>query len=134
MAMSLGGGHGRKPEINVTPMIDVLLVLIIIFMVIIPMNSVGLKAIIPQPSLESAPQAPSSDVVITVQGDRKVLLNQEPVPVADLGSRLKTLFAGLPAGKVIFIRADKDIEFERVAEVIDIAKGAGLDHFALMSQ
>jgi biopolymer transport protein ExbD len=78
------------------------------------MNSVGLKAIIPQPSLESAPQAPSSDVVITVQGDRKVLLNQEPVPVPDLGSRLKTLFAGLPAGKVIFIRADKTLNLREL--------------------
>ena len=133
--MSLGGGKNRGPEINVTPMIDVLLVLIIIFMVIIPMNSVGLKANIPQPSDQAAaPAEPSNDLVITVQGDRTVLLNQERVEVSALESRLKTLFAGLPTGRVIFIRADKDTEFASVAEVIDIARGAGLDHFALMSR
>ena len=137
MAMSSGGGgKDRRPEINVTPMIDVLLVLIIIFMVIVPPSSHGLDARIPQPPDQTPQQqwqAPNDEVVITVKGDRTVRLNEEVVAVAVLGDRLKSLFGG-PANRIIFVRADKNLEFRDVAEVIDIARGAGLDRFALMSK
>jgi biopolymer transport protein TolR len=134
MAMSTGPGAHRKAELNVTPLIDVLLVLLIIFMVILPSNSHGLNTRIPEPSDEgqqSAP-APTTDIVITVQADRMVRVNQESIAVADLAARLKTLFAN--ASQIIFVRADKDLEFEQVAEVIDIAKGAGMNRIALMTR
>jgi biopolymer transport protein TolR len=136
MSMSLGGGSKspRRAEINVTPMIDVLLVLIIIFMVIQPSSSLGLNARIPQPPDEKASStAPPTDVVITVEGNKRVRLNQEPLAIADLGIRLRTLFAGADS-RVIFIRADKGLNFEEVAAVIDIVKGAGLNRTALMTQ
>jgi len=136
MAMSAGGSTGRKAEINVTPLIDVLLVLLIIFMVVLPPNSHGLSARIPEPAPvepASTQTAPNVDVVITVQANRTVRLNQEAVAIEDLSARLKALFTSTVSW-IVFVRADKDLEFQQIAEVIDIARGAGLDRFALMTQ
>jgi len=129
MAMSLGS----KAQINVTPMIDVLLVLIIIFMVIAPTKSRGLNAVVPQQSTHDEPAAPPDVIVVTVCGGGTVRLNQEPLAVANLHDRLAALFRSHP-GHVLFVRGDKGLEFGEVAEVIDIARGAGLDRIALMTQ
>jgi biopolymer transport protein TolR len=126
MAMSLGP---RKAEMNVTPMIDVLLVLIIIFMVVMP-NYTGLPAHIPQDSDQKSPP-PTDDIVISVLGNGTVRLNQETVAVADLEARLKVVFKNA-ANHVIFVRGEKELDYNYIAEVIDIAKGAGLDRIALM--
>jgi len=130
MAMLLGGGAQRRAEINVTPLIDVLLVLLIIFMVITPTLSNGLDTSVPQPS-DQKPAAPRDDVVITVQGGGTVRLNQESVAVADLDRRLRMLSRNW-ANPLVFVRAEKGLEFYQVAEVIDIAKGAGPYRVALM--
>ena len=134
MAMSLGS-HGRpRADINMTPMIDVLLVLIIIFMVITPTTSRGLNALLPQPSpAASAPTPPSHDIVVTVNVDRTVSLNREPVLLADLHGRLLDLYRNHPS-HVLFVRGQKGLEFQQVAEVIDIARGVGIDRVALMTR
>ena len=132
MAMSLGGSSHQKAEMNVTPLIDVLLVLIIIFLVITPSLSHGLNALVPQPA-DQTPAAPRDDIVVTVIGDRTVRLNQETVAIADLDERLKTVFKNA-ANHVIFVRGNKELDFHYIAEVIDVAKGAGLDRVALMTQ
>ena len=133
MAMSLGSKGGVQAQINMTPMIDVLLVLIIIFMVITPIPPVGLTAKVPQVSQDSLPPTPANDIVITVQGDHTVLLNQELVMVADLEGRLTALFHN-HSNHVLFMRGDKSIEFGHMAAIIDIARGVGLDRVALMTQ
>ena len=135
MAMNLGGGNRRKAEINVTPMIDILLVLIIVFMIVLPSNSLGLNTRIPQKPDDQSSSSQSNDnaVVITVEGNKKVRLNQEPLALEDLGRRLQSLFAG-SSGQVIFVRADKGLNFEEVAQVIDIARGAGLMRIALTTE
>ena len=132
MAISLGSGSHVKAEMNVTPMIDVLLVLIITFLVVMPTLSTGLKAHIPQNPDDKSSQ-PMDDIVVTVVGDGKVRLNEEIVAIPDLSDRLKTVFKNA-ANHVIFIRGDGKLDFQQIAEVIDIAKGAGLDRVALMTQ
>jgi biopolymer transport protein TolR len=122
-----------KAQINMTPMIDILLVLIIIFMVITPLTPTGLRTLVPQPAppgVEAA--APASEIVITVCADGSVRLNQEPVPAGELRDRLIRLFR-TATDHAIFIRGEKNLEFHSVAEVIDIAGGVGLTRVALMT-
>ena len=132
MAMLNGGGPGQQATINVTPLIDLLLVLLIIFMVITPPQSTGLNTLVPQSPDEKA-SPPQNDIVISVVGDGTVRLNQEIVAVGDLGERLKAIFKAA-ANLVIFLRGGRELEFRYIAEVIDIAKGAGLDRVALMTE
>jgi biopolymer transport protein TolR len=132
MGMSLGNS-GRKAEINMTPMIDVLLVLIIIFMVILPTVPTGLKTSLPQSPPPDAPQSATNDVVITVLGNGAVKLNDEPIDLAMLQVRLLQIF-GTGANSVVFIRGEKNLEFAQIAEVIDIVKGAGVDRVGLMTR
>jgi len=120
------------PQMNVTPMIDILLVLIIIFMVM-PHKSKGLDAQVPQPSSDSQPQRIEEDIVLTVEGGGSVRVNQDPVAMDQLGTRLLAIFK-TTARPVVFIRGKKDLAFEEVAQVIDVAKGAGFMRIALMNE
>jgi biopolymer transport protein TolR len=127
MGMSLGC---RKAEINVTPLIDVLLVLIIIFMVVVPQRSVGLPAAVPQPAADASPQL--ADIVVSVNKDRSISINTEPIQLERLQERLRTIFAAR-ASKV-FVRGAGDLDFQEIAAVIDIAKGAGIFQVGLMTE
>jgi biopolymer transport protein TolR len=133
MGMSLGGNGRPHANINMTPMIDVLLVLIIIFMVITPTTSHGLNALVPQQESGPAATAPSNDIVVTVNGDRTVSINRETIAIEELSGRLQRLYLNHP-GHPLFVRGGKDLAFEQVAQVIDIARGVGLDRIALMTE
>lgn len=128
MAMNLGGR--AKADLNVTPMIDILLVLLIIFMVVNNEDSVGLDAKVPQDS--KGPTAENlQDIIILVHADRSITLNTQPLAEPEIEPRLKSIYA-TRGNHPIFIAADDDIEFGPVAHVIDIAKGVGLDQVALL--
>ena len=134
MAMLLGKSARSRAEINMTPMIDVLLVLIIIFMVITPVAPTGLDTLLPQSPDSDTPQPTTPhDVVITVQGDGTVRVNDETVDLTLLHARLLRIFGGR-ANSVVFIRGEKDLDFGQVAEVIDITKGAGVGRVGLMTR
>ena len=124
-------GIVKKAEINVTPLIDVLLVLLIIFMVIQPQLSTGHNANIPQPAPPGASDSSRHDIVVTVAEDRSLQINTQPVTWDDLENRLRALFAVRPNG-VLFVSAAASVEFKEVAAVIDTARGVGVGRVALL--
>ncbi|MGE5489109.1 MAG: ExbD/TolR family protein [bacterium] len=133
--MSVGAPGTVKSDINMTPFIDILLVLLIIFMVIAPITPKGLETLVPQPSPPNA-QPSAADlrtVVVSVNKDRSLLINQEPVTEERLGPRLEEIFK-TRAERVVFVKGDPDLEYRYVATAIDIAKGAGIDKVGLMTQ
>ncbi|MCE5307405.1 MAG: biopolymer transporter ExbD [Acidobacteriales bacterium] len=135
MGMAVGGsGAGPKADINMTPMIDVLLVLIIIFMVITPLTPKGLETLVPQPPPPGV-QASAQDtrtVVIVINKDKSMFINTEPTDESRLGTRLEQIFK-TRAERVVFVKGDPDLDFQYVAKAIDIAKGAGIDKVGLMT-
>ena len=134
MGMAVGGSGGPKADINMTPMIDVLLVLIIIFMVITPLTPKGLEALVPQPPPPN--QKPNlSDqrtVVIVVDEKHNYSINNEPQAEDKLGDRLQEIFK-TRAERVVFVKGDPNLDFRDVAQAIDIAHGAGIDKVGLMT-
>ncbi|HLI84705.1 MAG TPA: biopolymer transporter ExbD [Bryobacteraceae bacterium] len=134
MAMTTGGKKGPKSDINMTPMIDVLLVLIIIFMVITPLTPHGLEALVPQPPPPNSKpnQADLRTVVIVLDKDGSIKINQDPVQESNLQQRLIDIFK-TRAERVVFVKGDPDLEFAPVARAIDIAHGAGIDKVGLMT-
>lgn len=139
MAFSTAGGGPSNPQINVTPLIDVLLVLIIVFMVVVSMSKEkGLNAQIPQPSDKEQPAQVDSTIVIQVAWSQPnqlpvLKINRENVKWEDLQTRLHDIFK-LRAERVAFVRGDDDIDFQYVADVIDLAHGAGVERVGLLTQ
>ena len=134
MGMAVGGQGGPKSDINMTPMIDVLLVLIIIFMVITPLTPKGLEALVPQPPPPGQKQTLSDQrtVVIVIDADHKMHINSEDTDEAHLGDRLTEIFK-TRAERVVFVKGDPQLEFMWVARAIDIAHGAQIDKVGLMT-
>ena len=134
MGMSVGGQGGPKADINMTPMIDVLLVLIIIFMVITPLTPKGLEALVPQPPPPQQKPTLSDQrtVVIVIDKDHHMMINSEPTDEKQLGPRLTEIFK-TRAERVVFVKGDGSLDYQWVAKAIDIAHGAGIDKVGLMT-
>ena len=140
MAFSTAGGGPFKAEINITPMIDVLLVLIIVFMVVVSMSKEkGLDAQIPQPAPKDAQQqAIVRTVVIEIEWaaekqEPRVKINDESVDWANLHDRLFDIFKRR-AERVAFVKGDDDVEFQYVADAISIARTSGVEKIGLLTK
>src|SRR4029077_2356933 len=132
MAMSVGGKRGIVSEMNVVPLIDILLVLLVIFMMI-PRDTKGLDALIPQQSTQPLDKSVMDEVVvIQVFADGTLKINQEPVAFDKLGPRIEEIFKQR-ATRVAFIRGDQPVEFGVVANVIDVMHTAGIASVGLLT-
>ncbi len=135
MGMTGGGGKGQKSDINVTPYIDILLVLLIIFMVIQPTTQYDLEARVPNEPPEDIPEnvvVKSDAIVVSVEEDGTLRINQDPVTLDQLGTRLFEIFRAR-ANKNMFVQANADLPFGDVVRVIDVAKGAGVGDIGLLT-
>ncbi len=131
MGMFVGGKRGIVSEMNVVPLIDILLVLLVIFM-IIPAHNKGLDALIPQQSTQPPGPPPPAVVVVQVLADGTLRINQEPVSWDRLGARIEEVFK-LRATRVAFIRGDGPVEFGVVANVIDVMHTSGIASVGLLT-
>jgi len=131
--MSNGNTGGMTSEINVTPMIDVLLVLLIIFMVIVPALPRGEAALVPHAS-SSDPHADSVvlEVLRNSGGEIAFTINQQAVARQDLPARLAAIYANR-ARRVLFVKGDDSVSFAQVADAIDIGHAAGVDQIGLVT-
>ena len=136
MSMS-SGGKGQTSDMNVTPLIDVLLVLLIIFMVVTPVPPKGLSTMVPQPPNKGGPSEPESPVVVQLLDrglgqEPTVKINQEDATWDSLQGRLREVYR-MRAEKVMFVKADDDIAFESVAKAIDIGHTSGVERIGLIT-
>jgi biopolymer transport protein TolR len=135
MAMSAHPSGGPKSDINITPYIDILLVLLIIFMVIQPTSQYDLRARVPEKPPEDLPEnvvVKSDAIVVTVSLDGEISINQDPVSLNQLGARLFDIYSAR-ANKNLFVQAHDELPFGTVIRVIDLAKGAGVGDIGLLT-
>ena len=135
MAMSSRSGAGPKSDINITPYIDILLVLLIIFMVIQPTTQYDLRARVPDKPPEDLPEnvvVKSDAIVVAVDLDGGISINQDPVSLNQLGARLFDIYSAR-ANKNLFVQAHDELPFGTVIRVIDLAKGAGVGDIGLLT-
>jgi biopolymer transport protein TolR len=121
MAMSAGGRGGVKAEPNVTPMIDVMLVLLIIFMLVIPAITAGFQAIPPTGvNLKPHPEE-DQDQVLGIDAKGQYYLNKKAIPNAQLGEMLNQIFENRETDRLLYVKAHKDLEYGKVLDALDIA-------------
>jgi len=133
MSMNVGGKKGAMADINITPYIDILLVLLIIFMVIVPVRQMDLEVKVPQASNDRNAAPDPSVIVVDVGEFSSLEINHQPTTITQLGIRLQEIYSAR-ANKSMFIRAVPKLPYGDVVKVIDIAKGAGVGDIGLITE
>lgn len=119
-------------EINITPLVDVVLVLLLIFMLTAPVLQSGVEVAIPK--TRSVAQLTEERLVVTIDKDQNVFLQDKPVNVNDLPARLSTVGKGDPSKRIIYLRADEQVPFGAFASVMDAVKQAGITNISIVTR
>jgi biopolymer transport protein TolR len=128
--MNIGAGGTLKSEINVTPLVDVVLVLLIIFMVVIPILQMGYPVETPPENKTAAVVPPSADqLIVRMDRDGRTFLNKEEVPMAQFAGRLKQMNRGK---KIVFFAADGELPYGQVAEFMDLCRNNGAEKLGIV--
>jgi biopolymer transport protein ExbD len=134
MSMAVGGKKGPRCDINITPYIDILLVLLIIFMVITPVRQMDLDVKVPQQSDTPPDQKPIVDpsvIVVSIGESNQIAINNEDTSISQLGTKLQEIYSAR-ANKNMFVSASPKLPYGDVVRIIDIAKGAGVGDVGLL--
>jgi biopolymer transport protein ExbD len=125
MAMSTGGGGGFNAEPNVTPMIDVLLVLLIIFMLIVPMARKAIDLQLPDPNPIQSSTPDNQQIVLEVSADGSYMINKSPVAPDGLAQKIHDIY-DLRPDKIIFVKGDPAAKYQTIISAMDVVRGAGV--------
>ena len=132
MGMSVSGGAGLKSEINVTPLVDVVLVLLIIFMVIIPLTQVGYDVNTPPPTPSTVVPPPNQDqLIVRMERDGRIFINKEAVMESEFSGRFRSVIKNREK-KIVFFAADGELSYERVAAFMDLCRDAGATNIGIV--
>jgi biopolymer transport protein TolR len=133
MAMQLGGSGGIKSDINVTPLVDVMLVLLIIMMIVAPLLQQGVPVELPRADNSSEKPETQDQTVVTIDRSKAVYLNAVPVPAGQLQSRITTVLED-KSDKIVIIKADQEVPYSAVMDTMDELRAAGIEDMGLITE
>jgi biopolymer transport protein TolR len=132
MAMNVGGSGDVRSEINITPLVDVVLVLLIIFMVAVPLLQMGYPVQVP-PKVETAAPPPTSNdqIIVRMDASGNAFINKSMIPMNEFGGKLKEALTGR-ASKVVFFAADGELTFDKVVDFMDLCRDSGAENLGIV--
>jgi biopolymer transport protein ExbD len=132
MAVQLGGGGGVKSDINVTPLVDVMLVLLIIMMIVAPLLQQGVSVKLPQAANTTEKPDTQDQTVLAIDANKRLYLNTVPVQNGDLRRRVEEVLEG-KKDRIVIIKADQDVEYSAVMDAMDELRASGIEDMGLIT-